>query len=547
MLYALVSRWTRVLNRVTAIKAGTDRPIRTTWISTAFALAGIAVLATAPAQAGPNGQRYAAIAVDAMTGEVVFARNADDLRYPASITKVMTLYMLFEELEAGRLRLDSKLPVSRRAAAQPPSKIGVRAGSTIKVEDAILALVTKSANDVATVVAEAIAGSEEEFAKRMTARAISIGMTKTTFRNASGLPNSGQVSTARDLAVLGRQIQWRFPRYYDFFKTRSFAYRGARYRNHNRLLGNVPGVDGIKTGFIRASGFNLLTSMRRDGRHIVAVVMGGRTGASRNAEMRRVLDLAVKRIPRRDEMLMAAAPRRLPVDQIPLPRANPRNGMMVAAVPGATLANTNASAVRADDASEMPILAAATPSPSAPIQLPLPRREQPEYGSIDDSNDALKTASVATTTIRVPSRIVNQDDDALGVFLANTLESVPSAVPPPAVQAPTAQTAFATPAPQPVQIPAAVQAPQLAEPVMRSGWIIQIGAYNDEAAALRNLELARDRLNSELNGADPFTETVTKDGTVLWRARFAGFDRSGAKAACDALKRQNFGCFAARL
>lgn len=540
MLYALESNWTRGVDRVQNAVAGICRPFRTTWIGAAFALAAIAVLTAAPAYAGPNGERYAAIAVDAMTGEVVFARNADDLRYPASITKVMTLYLLFEELEAGRLRLDSKLPVSRRAAAQPPSKIGVRAGSSIKVEDAILALVTKSANDVATVVAEAIAGSEDEFAKRMTARAISIGMTKTTFRNASGLPNSGQVTTARDLAVLGRQIQWRFPRYYDYFKTRNFAYGGARYRNHNRLLGNVPGVDGIKTGFIRASGFNLLTSMRRDGRHIVAVVMGGRTGASRNAEMRRVLDLAMDRVPRRDDMIIASTPRQLPVDQIPLPRANPRNGLMVAVVPGATLANTNASAVRAADASEMPIIAAATSTPSAPIQLPQPQRQQPEYGSIDDGNDELKTASVATTTIRMPSHIVNAGDDTLGAFLASNMASDPAPLP-----APSAQTAFATRAPQPVQ--PAVPAPQAAQPVIRSGWVIQIGAYNDEASALRNLELARDRANAELTGADPFTETVTKDGTVLWRARFAGFDRSSAQAACAALKLQNFGCFAAQL
>ncbi|NJL07531.1 MAG: D-alanyl-D-alanine carboxypeptidase [Methylacidiphilales bacterium] len=238
---------------------------------------------TAPSSATSSSNQwrsgYAAIVVDANTGKVLHESEPDALRHPASVTKVMTLYMLFEQLEAGRLKLDSQLPVSPRAAAQDPTKLGLRPGSTIEVEDAIRALVTKSANDAAVVIAEAIGGDEASFAAMMTRKARALGMSRTTFRNASGLPNPDQVTTARDLSLLGRAIQERFPRYYRYFSTRQFAWRGNSIANHNKLLGRVEGVDGIKTGYTRASGFNLLTSAKRGGRHVVGVVLGGRTGA----------------------------------------------------------------------------------------------------------------------------------------------------------------------------------------------------------------------------------------------------------------------------
>jgi D-alanyl-D-alanine carboxypeptidase len=229
---------------------------------------------------------YAAMVVDANSGRMLYGVNENEARYPASITKVMTLYLLFEQLERGRYRLDSPLMVSAFAQGQAPSKLGLRAGQTIEVEDAIKALVTKSANDVAVTVAENIGGSEDAFAEMMTQKARQLGMTRTVFRNASGLPDLRQVTTARDLVVLGRAIQERFPRYYAYFGTYSFAYRGALYRNHNKLLGQVTGVDGIKTGYTRLSGFNLLTSAKRgDGRHLIAVVLGGRSGAARDRQM----------------------------------------------------------------------------------------------------------------------------------------------------------------------------------------------------------------------------------------------------------------------
>jgi D-alanyl-D-alanine carboxypeptidase len=232
---------------------------------------------------------FSSIIVDGNSGATLQANNPDATRHPASLTKIMTLYLLFERLEAGKLKLDSDMSVSEHASDQAPTKLGLKPGQTLKVEDAIKGLVTRSANDAAVVIAETIAGDEDDFAKLMTRKARALGMTKTVYRNASGLPNDDQITTARDQATLGRAIQDRFPRYYRYFATSTFVYRGNAIRNHNRLLGNVEGVDGIKTGYTRASGFNLVTSMRRGNRHLVGVVLGGRSGGSRDAIMRNLL------------------------------------------------------------------------------------------------------------------------------------------------------------------------------------------------------------------------------------------------------------------
>jgi D-alanyl-D-alanine carboxypeptidase len=240
---------------------------------------------------GPNYRPpYAAIVIDDKSGFVLHEVSADEPRHPASLTKIMTLYLLFEQLEAGKLGLDTELPISTRAALQNPTKLGLKANQTIKVEDAIKGLVTKSANDAAVVVAEAIGGSEEEFAKLMTLKARMLGMTRTTYVNASGLPAEAQITTARDQAVLGRAIQHRFPVYYQYFATPSFRYKGAEMRNHNNLLGQVKGVDGIKTGYTEASGYNLTSSVRRDEKHIVAVVLGGTSNGARDARMRQLIE-----------------------------------------------------------------------------------------------------------------------------------------------------------------------------------------------------------------------------------------------------------------
>jgi len=256
----------------------------------ALAISLLFALATAvatPAQANP---RYASIVVDVATGEVLHASNADATRYPASLTKMMTLYMVFEALEQGRLSLDQRLPVSGHAASMPPSKLGLPAGGSIAVRDAILALIVRSANDVAAVVAEALGGSESAFARQMTEKARALGMTSTVFRNASGLPDGRQVSTARDLATLSMRVLRDFPQHYHYFSTQSFTYGSQTHSSHNRLVRNYGGADGMKTGYIRASGFNVATSAVRDGRRIIAVVMGGRTAQSRDAHMADLLD-----------------------------------------------------------------------------------------------------------------------------------------------------------------------------------------------------------------------------------------------------------------
>jgi D-alanyl-D-alanine carboxypeptidase len=240
---------------------------------------------------GPNYRPpYAAIVVDDNSGSVLHEVSADEPRHPASLTKIMTLYLLFEQLENGALRLDTPLPISSRAALQPPTKLGLKADQTIKVEDAINGLVTQSANDAAVVVAEAVGGSEEEFAKLMTLKARGLGMTSTTYVNASGLPAEEQITTARDQAVLGRAIQDRFPGYYRYFSTPSFRYKGVEMHNHNALLGQVKGIDGIKTGYTEASGYNLVASVHREGKHIVAVVLGGTSNAARNARMCQLIE-----------------------------------------------------------------------------------------------------------------------------------------------------------------------------------------------------------------------------------------------------------------
>lgn len=239
---------------------------------------------------------YASFVMDAHTGEVLYARNADTRNFPASLTKIMTLFMVFEALDKGKLRLDQRLPVSKRAAGQTPSKLGLKVGQTITVEAAIRALSVKSANDVATVVAEAIGGTEIKFAQMMTSRARELGMRRTTFKNASGLPNRGQLSTARDMATLGKAMLDLFPAHYAYFSDLTFKYGPRTYSNHNKLLKTYAGMDGIKTGYIRASGFNLVASAERNGVRLIGVVFGGKTGKSRDAHMASLLNRSWGRV-----------------------------------------------------------------------------------------------------------------------------------------------------------------------------------------------------------------------------------------------------------
>lgn len=242
----------------------------------------------APASA----EKYASIVIDMETGQVLHSRHADEPRFPASLTKTMTLYMVFDALKSGELKLNERLKVSRNAASQPPSSLRLRAGSTITVKDAVYALVTKSANDVAVVVAERLGGSESRFATLMTAKARSMGMSSTTFKNASGLPDSQQLSTARDMAILAERVLEDHADYYGYFSNTKFTWGRATYKNHNGLIGKVQGVDGIKTGYTRASGFNLMASAKRRGRRVIAVMFGGSTARSRDQHVTDLIEAA---------------------------------------------------------------------------------------------------------------------------------------------------------------------------------------------------------------------------------------------------------------
>jgi D-alanyl-D-alanine carboxypeptidase len=256
-----------------------------------LALVAVGLVASAGlSSAHARESRYGAIVMDHDSGSVLYAVNADRRSYPASLTKVMTLYLLFDALEQGKVTLDTMMPVSSHAAAQSPSKLNLGPGDRISVEDAVLALVTKSANDVAVVVAEFLGGTEADFADLMTRKARQIGMSNTTYQNASGLPNLGQISTPRDQALLGRALIRTHGKYYHYFSTRQFRWRGQPISTHNRLMLRYQGADGIKTGYINASGFNLLASAKRDGRRLIGVVFGGDTAAWRDKNMAQILD-----------------------------------------------------------------------------------------------------------------------------------------------------------------------------------------------------------------------------------------------------------------
>jgi len=273
-------------------------------------VAGLALLfwGIGPAAAA----RSAAIVMDAATGAVLYEDDADALRYPASLTKIMTLYLLFEAVDAKRVTLETRFPVSVRASNQDPTKLGLKPGETITVREIILGLVTKSANDAAVVAAEGLAGSEPAFAAKMTEKARQLGMASTLFRNASGLPDPQQKTTARDLAVLARAMLKNFPHHYHFFDTPSFTFNGITHANHNRLNNWYEGADGLKTGYIRASGFNLVTSAKRDNRRLIGVVMGGISPGSRDQEMARLLDAAFIRTDNDTIIRHASAPRAKP-------------------------------------------------------------------------------------------------------------------------------------------------------------------------------------------------------------------------------------------
>ena len=260
-----------------------------------LALAGLFCFCTLqPAHAARR--TVSSITIDAETGDVLSANNADERRYPASLTKLMTLYITFNALDKGLIKMEDELPVSRTAANRSPSKLGVRAGEKIKVHDAVMALIIKSANDCATVLAEGLGYSEENFAKTMTEVARELGMKNTTFKNASGLPNSQQKTTARDMAILGAAIYHHFPQYYDLFSAKKFTYKGKTIYTHNHLLKTFDGADGMKTGFTNAAGFNIITSAERDGHRVIAVTMGHNTAKERDKKVASMMNRGLTKL-----------------------------------------------------------------------------------------------------------------------------------------------------------------------------------------------------------------------------------------------------------
>ncbi len=312
----------RASGRTPAVRV--RRACRRAVLAAAIAVAAAVGLAGSESLAA----RYKAIVVDADTGKVLFSRHADKRHYPASLTKMMTLYLVFEALESGGLALDQRVRVSRRAAGQTPSRLGLKPGRSISVKHAVLAMITKSANDAATVLAEAVGGTEVNFANRMTRTARRIGMKNTVFRNATGLPNRRQYSTARDMTILARRLHDDFPQYYHYFSTRSFKWGKRTYVNHNKLLRTYKGVDGLKTGYIRASGFNIATSARRDGRRVIGVVLGGRTSAWRNRQMAYLLNVAFKRLKASQRVAKRGTAGRKAVASLRIPAPKPRSSKL---------------------------------------------------------------------------------------------------------------------------------------------------------------------------------------------------------------------------
>jgi D-alanyl-D-alanine carboxypeptidase len=465
----------------------------------AAALAVLMLAQMGVAQAARN-DKAASFVIDYATGEVLHAENADAQRHPASLTKMMTLYMAFEALEQGRLKLTDRLPVSQYASEQSPTKLGLKAGSTVEVEDAIMGLVTKSANDAAVVVAEHLGGgSENAFARQMTQKARRLGMPNTSFQNASGLPDDDQVTTARDMVTLGRALIRDFPQFYPLFSTRSFTYGGRSHPNHNHLMATYDGMDGIKTGFIRASGFNLVASAKRGNRRLVASVFGGTSPKNRDDYMAKLLDKSFSTEPgtkRIEEPLVAAvSPKEVPAKQ-----------------------GFN--------------LAAAKPDPiRVPTQVAAAEPEaRPEPRSIQ----------VTPVASRMGAIVSNQPIEDDGDRKANAKLEVGKPFKAPVKQVQNASARMPTgQSLAPVPNKAAAKAAPAPAPV-KGNWLIQVGSFSSDQAARITADRAK---NSVGHGAVAIAPGQV-GGTKVFRSRLAGFDETAARAACQVLTKQQQQCVA---
>lgn len=487
---------------------------------------------------------FAGIVVDAKSGKVLYQSDADEYRYPASVTKVMTLYILFQELSAGNIKLTDKMTVSKYAASAVPTKLGLKAGSTITVENAIKALVTLSANDMARVIAEYIGGSESAFAKRMTSTARALGMSKTTYANASGLPDSRQLTTVRDQARLGIAIYEHFPKYYTYFQTKSFSYGKRTYGNHNNLLGSN-GVDGIKTGYTAASGYNLLTAARKDGRHIVVAGFGFSKAGSRDAKVR---DLVKTYLPK------ARSGDYLDVAMIPAPG---RKGSVVQSGETVQVASVGVfpmplpsfmqdASAEAPANPEIGIGDVDTTDFAAIAPQPLMR---PEDVDVEAAVEAASTGNTGSARPLVT--------DVIGAWLTENYQlgappaalgfTAPSAplLPPVGVgdegEPVDLLTSGSVPA---VQVAAVDESQPIPAALPASGWIVQIGAAPTEDGANSLLTSATGKVAS-LDGFRAYVERFEKGGQVFYRARFGGFGgQDDANAMCKQIQKAKLSCLA---
>ncbi|ARO30280.1 serine-type D-Ala-D-Ala carboxypeptidase protein [Rhizobium sp. NXC14] len=465
--------------------------------------------------------KYAGIVVDAKTGNVLYSENADRLQYPASLTKMMTLYMTFEALEQGRIRLDTPVPFSAHAAAQAPTKLGVRAGGTITVEQGILGLVTLSANDAATALGEMLGGSEERFAQMMTAKAHALGMTRTTYRNANGLPNTAQMTTARDQARLGIALRQHFPQYYGYFSTRAFKFGTRTIRSHNRLVGSVRGVDGIKTGYTRAAGFNLVSSVQVDGKSIVSVVLGGTSGSARDAQMRNLIATYLPKASSRggNSALVAQTAPAPEMIETPAPVQPQKARQQVASqqVAPQQVAKTITAA--------QPPVSAAAADLSLPHKGPLPdAREVAETEVAYTETSAPKSDNpLVAQTMPAPTRVKTTS------FKQQAPVAAPAAQDDAAVDHVTTASTSSTPA--------------SAAP---AGWVVQVGVSPSRQMAMDLLESAKSKGGKALASAKPFAVAYGAGNDQVYRARFGGFDdQRDAVNACKALKKAGIKCWAA--
>ena len=474
----------------------------------------------------------AALVIDGVTGKILYARNETAERRPASLTKMMTLYLLFDALKAGKLTMETPLPVSQRAALQKPTKLGLRRGQTLPVDTAIRALVIRSANDVAVVVAEALGGTESHFAVMMTEKARQLGMRSTNFHNASGLPDPLQISTASDMAILGRRLAYDHPQYFPYFSLAGFEYKGTWFGGHNKLIGRYDGADGIKTGYTGLSGFNLVSSVVRGGNHVIAVVMGGRTAVRRDMEMVRLLDQTFDKIAANPTLVARAT---VPWQQVAQNAPAP-------AMAGLSLPQVSASLQRQ--------FAALSPVPS------IVQRDD------EDAAEAVRAPDENFSVIHAESTPAAKPAPAVAAMLPKPDVRVASANVP-AVR-PTARpdNGFLT-AQQPAPVKAAmliVPKPQIRpslrddigegdadtpEPLPGRNWTIQIGAYADKALASAQLAAYAGKAQDVLGRASRIIAPVQSNGHTMYRARFGLFAEREARDVCDRLTQRGQTCFAA--